>query len=284
MGRDFTLDDLKKQGYKAVFLGVGLSCGRQDERPGGRCGRRDPGSGFSPPVKPWANLNPVGKKLAVIGGGNVAMDVACTARRLGSEVTIVYRRSREEMPAHGHEIEQAYCEGVKLEFLAAPVEVVVKNGKVAGLKVQRMELGEPDASGRRSPVPIPGSEYDPGRGHGRPRHRPEGQPFRPGRVAASSFPSGAPSKLMKSPIRPPSPGVFAAGDVHTGPWIAIEAVGGGIEAAESIDRYLRGVDMNRRPPGRQGGPQALGGSAQGRRRGAPGGNGYPAAGSQLSVF
>ena len=103
----------------------------------------------------------VGKRLAVIGGGNVAIDVACTARRLGSEVTIVYRRSREEMPAFAHEIEQATCEGVEIVYLAAPLKAVTgKDGKVTGLICQKMELGEPDASGRRKPVPIEGATFE----------------------------------------------------------------------------------------------------------------------------
>ena len=251
MGRDFTLDDLKKQGYKAVFLGVGCHVGSKMNVPGEEAEGVVQGVDFLR-RQALGEPNPVGKKLAVIGGGNVAMDVACTARRLGSDVTIVYRRSREEMPAHGHEIEQAYCEGVQLEFLAAPVEVVVKNGKVAGLKVQRMELGEPDASGRRSPVPIPGSEYILDVDMVVPAI---------GQKANLSALEGSGIKLSKwgtievdeITYQTSKPGVFAAGDVHTGPWIAIEAVGGGIEAAESIDRYLRGVDMKE---GRQEGKEA----------------------------
>jgi heterodisulfide reductase subunit A-like polyferredoxin len=241
MGRDFTLDDLKKQGYKAVFLGVGCHVGSKLNVPGEDAAGVVQGVEFLR-RQALGEPNPVGKKLAVIGGGNVAMDVACTARRLGSDVTIVYRRSREEMPAHGHEIEQAYCEGVKLEYLAAPVEVIVKNGKVAGLKVQSMELGEPDASGRRSPVPIAGSEYVLDVDMVVPAI---------GQKANLSSLEGSGIKLSKwgtievdeTTYETSKPGVFAAGDVHTGPWIAIEAVGGGIEAAESIDRYLRGVDM-----------------------------------------
>ena len=103
----------------------------------------------------------IGKRLAVIGGGNVAIDVACSAIRLGADVTIVYRRSREEMPAFEHEVEQALCEGVKMIYLAAPLEAVTgADGKVTGLLCQKMELGEPDASGRRRPVPIEGETFE----------------------------------------------------------------------------------------------------------------------------
>ena len=106
MGRDFTLDDLKTQGYKAVFLGVGCHVGSKMNVPGEDAAGVVQGVDFLR-RQALGEPQPVGKKLAVIGGGNVAMDVACTARRLGSDVTILYRRSRDEMPAHAHEIEQA---------------------------------------------------------------------------------------------------------------------------------------------------------------------------------
>ena len=119
LGRDFSLDSLQEQGYKAVFLGIGCHVGK----PLGIA--QEDASGVVQGVEFLRRHNlgepqEIGKKLAVIGGGNVAVDVACTARRLGSEVTIVYRRSREEMPAFEHEIEQALCEGVKIIYLAAP--------------------------------------------------------------------------------------------------------------------------------------------------------------------
>jgi heterodisulfide reductase subunit A-like polyferredoxin len=241
LGRDFTLDDLFSQGYKAVFLAVGCHVGSKLDIPGEEADGVLQGvdllrcKALGEPLK-------VGKKLAIIGGGNVAIDVACTARRLGSEVTIVYRRSREEMPAHDWEIEQATCEGVQIEYLAAPLEVVLKDGKVKGLRCQRMELGEPDASGRRRPVPIPGSEFELSVDMVVPAI---------GQKANLDFLAGTGIKATKwgtievheTTYQTSRPGVFAAGDVHTGPWIAIEAVGGGIEAAESIDRYIRGVDL-----------------------------------------
>ena len=101
-----------------------------------------------------------GKKVAVIGAGNVAMDAARTARRMGADVTIVYRRGREEMPARGEEIEHAEEEGIVFELLTNPVEVLGEGGRVTALKCVRMALGEPDASGRRSPAPIEGSEFE----------------------------------------------------------------------------------------------------------------------------
>ncbi len=242
LGRDFTVDGLLEEGYKAVFLGIGCHVGKPLGIPG------EDAEGVIQGVEflRRANLKEpltVGKRLAVIGGGNVAIDVACTARRLGSEVTIVYRRSREEMPAFAHEVEQATCEGVEIVFLAAPLKTVVgKDGKVTGLICQKMELGEPDASGRRKPVPIEGAEFELPVDMIVPAI---GQEAAQGPLAACGVKLSRWGTIEVNEVTYETSrlGVFAAGDVHTGPWIAIEAVGGGIEAAESIDRYLRGADM-----------------------------------------
>ncbi|MFZ5449884.1 MAG: FAD-dependent oxidoreductase [Thermodesulfobacteriota bacterium] len=242
LGRDFNLDGLLEEDYKAVFLGIGCHVGK----PLGI--EKEGAEGVIQGVEFLRRQNlgespAVGKRLAVIGGGNVAIDVACTARRLGSEVTIVYRRSREEMPAFAHEIEQAICEGVEIIYLAAPLKVVTgKDGKVAGLLCQKMELGEPDASGRRKPVPIAGATFElpvdmivPAIGQEAAQNSLEACGVKTSRWGTI--------EVNEVTYETSRPGVFAAGDVHTGPWIAIEAVGGGIEAAESIDRYLRGVDL-----------------------------------------
>jgi heterodisulfide reductase subunit A-like polyferredoxin len=242
LGRDFTLDELFDQGHQAVFLGIGCHVGKPLGIPGEEAEGVLQGVEFLRRQNLGEPLT-VGKKLAVIGGGNVAIDVACTARRLGSDVTIVYRRGRSEMPAFAHEIEQAICEGVEIIYLAAPLKVVTGNdGKVIGLICQKMELGEPDASGRRKPVPIPGAEFDlpvdmivPAIG----QEAAQG-PLEACGVKLSRWGTIEVDEVTYQTSRP---GVFAAGDVHTGPWIAIEAVGGGLEAAESIDRYLRGVDL-----------------------------------------
>jgi len=242
LGRDFSMDDLFSQGYKAVFLGLGCHVGKPLGVPG------EDAAGVVQGVDLLRRHNlgqpqEVGQRLAVIGGGNVAIDVACTARRLGSQVTIVYRRSREEMPAFHHEIEQALCEGVEIVYLAAPLKVLTDQaGKVMGMLCQKMELGEPDASGRRKPVPIPGAEFElpvdmvvPAIG------QEAALPF----LADSGINATKWNTIQVDEVtyETSRPGVFAAGDVHTGPWIAIEAVGGGLEAAESIHRYLRGLDL-----------------------------------------
>jgi heterodisulfide reductase subunit A-like polyferredoxin len=242
LGREFTLDSLFDQGYKAAFLGIGCHVGKPLGVPGEDADGVIQGVEFLRRHNLGEPLT-VGKRLAVIGGGNVAIDVACTARRLGSDVTIVYRRSRDEMPAFAHEIEQAMCEGVEIVFLAAPAKVVTgKDGKVNGLICQKMELGEPDASGRRKPVPIPEATFElpvdmivPAIGQEASRG-----PLEACGVKLSRWGTIEVNEVTYETSRP---GVFAAGDVHTGPWIAVEAVGGGIEAAESIDRYLKGVDL-----------------------------------------
>ncbi len=103
----------------------------------------------------------MGKRVAVIGGGNTAVDVARTVWRLGAEeVNIVYRRTIKEMPAAAHEIEETQKEGIKITYLTAPLEIIQKNGKVSGIKCIKMKLGEPDSSGRRRPVPVEGSEHE----------------------------------------------------------------------------------------------------------------------------
>ncbi len=242
LGRDFALDGLFDQGYKAAFLGIGCHVGKPLGIPGEDVDGVIQGVEFLRRHNLGEPLT-VGKRLAVIGGGNVAIDVACTARRLGSDVTIVYRRSRAEMPAFAHEIEQAMCEGVEIVFLAAPLKVVTgKDDKVIGLICQKMELGEPDASGRRKPVPIPEATFElpvdmivPAIGQEATRG-----PLEACGVKLSRWGTIEVHEVTYETSRP---GVFAAGDVHTGPWIAVEAVGGGIEAAESIDRYLKGVDL-----------------------------------------
>jgi len=242
LGRDFTLDGLFDQGYKAAFLGIGCHVGKPLGIPNEEADGVIQGVEFLRRRNLGEPLT-VGQRLAVIGGGNVAIDVACTARRLGSDVTIVYRRSREEMPAFAHEIEQATCEGVEIVYLAAPLKVLTgQDGKVMGLLCQKMELGEPDASGRRRPVPIEGAEFElpvdmvvPAIG----QEAAQG-PLAECGVKLSRWGT---IEVNDTTYETSRPGVFAAGDVHTGPWIAIEAVGGGIEAAASIDRYIRGVDL-----------------------------------------
>ncbi|MGI5817633.1 MAG: NADPH-dependent glutamate synthase [Armatimonadota bacterium] len=184
-----------------------------------------------------------GNNVIVVGAGNVAMDAARTARRLGAEnVTVVYRRTRAEMPARAEEIEHAEQEGVQMRFLASPIEFVGdEDGWVRSAICQKMELGEPDESGRRSPVPIEGEVFEipcdtvivavGSRAHPLvPDTTPDLEMSRRGYVAIDE--TGATSRE----------GVFAGGDIVTGSATVIEAMGAGRRAAESIHRYLTGEE------------------------------------------
>jgi putative selenate reductase len=172
----------------------------------------------------------LGRRVIVLGAGNSALDVARTARRLGSAVTVVYRRTRREMPADPDEIREALEEGVKLVELAAPEKVLLKDGRAAGLLVSKMELGEPDASGRARPVRIPGSEYE---------------------IAADSIITAIGQELRldawpeaRLEMDPDSgatqlPGVFTGGDAGRGPASLIQAIADGRRAARSIAAAAR---------------------------------------------
>ena len=182
----------------------------------------------------------VGKKVAVVGGGNVAMDAARTAKRLGAEVYIVYRRTEAELPARVEEVHHAKEEGIIFELLTNPVEVIGdEKGWVKALKCVRMELGEPDASGRRRPQPIEGSEFE----------------FEVDTVIMSLGTS--PNPLISSTTKgldinnrkclvadesgkTTREGIFAGGDAVTGAATVILAMGAGKDAAKSIDEYIKG--------------------------------------------
>ena len=166
IGKTLTIDDLLDE-FDAIFIGTGAGLPKFMGVPGENLNGVGSANEFLTRVNLMQAyredaITPVycGKKVAVIGAGNVAMDAARTARRMGADVTIVYRRGREEMPARGEEIEHAEEEGIVFELLTNPVEVIGEGGRVTALKCVRMALGEPDASGRRSPVPIEGSEFE----------------------------------------------------------------------------------------------------------------------------
>ncbi|MEW6228762.1 MAG: FAD-dependent oxidoreductase, partial [Bacillota bacterium] len=183
----------------------------------------------------------VGKRVAVVGAGNVAMDAARTALRLGAErVSIVYRRSRAEMPARLEEIENAEEEGVEMMLLTNPVRVLGdEKGWVCGMECIRMELGEPDESGRRRPVPVPGSEFvldidtmisalgtDP-------------NPLLVRSVPALKLGKHGNVIINEETGETSVPGIFAGGDIVTGSATVIAAMGAGKVAARGIDRFVR---------------------------------------------
>lgn len=166
VGKTVMLDELLA-GYDAVFVGSGAGLPSFLHIEGENLSGVSSANEFLTRVnlmKAYEKdaVTPVqrGRNVAVVGAGNVAMDAARTARRLGAEVTLVYRRSRAEMPARAEEIGHAEEEGIRFELLTNPVEILGENGSVTGMRCVRMELGEPDASGRRRPVPVAGSEFD----------------------------------------------------------------------------------------------------------------------------
>ena len=236
IGKDLTIDQLREQGYKGFYLAIGA----QKSAPIGVPGEELSGVYGGVDFLRRVNLGKkprIGKKCAVIGGGNVAMDVCRTAIRLGAKDTyIIYRRSQAEMPADAEEVAEAMEEGVQFRFLSAPAEILGENGKVKALKVELMELGEPDAKGRRKPVGTGkfetievtsvigaiGQRVDLG------HIAPEAMAFnRNGTVQADGV-----------TYQTAQPDIFAGGDVVTGPKFAIDAIAAGREGAISLHRYV----------------------------------------------
>jgi len=243
LGPHLTIDDLFDQGYKAVYLALGAHKGIELGVPGEKAEGVRQGIDFLREVN-LTGKAPIGKKVAIIGGGNVAIDASRSALRLGAgEVHIIYRRTRAEMPAWEEEIQAAEAEGVKITYLSAPQEIVAEEGKVVGLRCIRMELGETDSSGRRRPIPVPGSEYDievdqviPAIGQ-----RPDISAIED--ATGLRFSQWGTIEVDPVTFATEREGVFAGGDVQTGPWVAIGAIAAGKEAAQSIHRYFDGLDM-----------------------------------------
>lgn len=248
IGRDISFEDLKKQGFEAFFIAVGT----QKSIKLGVSGEELTGVFAGGDFLKQANMGTVsgmGKRVAVIGGGNVAMDSARMALRLGAEeVRILYRRSRQEMPAGEEEIVEAEEEGIHFDFLTAPVEILGEGGKVKEIRCIKMQLCEPDASGRCRPEPIPGSEFN--------------IPIDTVIAAIglssdlSMFENGSAADkpettswgtITVDPVTYETsiPGVFAAGDIVTGAATVVGAIGAGKEVAISIDRYLSRKDLTK---------------------------------------
>ena len=244
-GRDITLESLKNEGYKAIFIAIGTQVGMKLNVPGEDLEGVINAVDFLRAIALGKKIV-IGEKVAVIGGGNTAIDAARTAKKHGAkEVMILYRRSREEMPALPHEVELAEKDGIKFYFLVTPKQIIGENGKVKAVECLRMRLGEPDESGRRRPIPIAFSE-----------HQYEVDMVIPALgqlVETSVLPPGLLSKEKRGPplqvdpltLETNIPGVFAGGDVATGPASIIEAVAAGKRAAVSIHRYLRGEDLRK---------------------------------------
>jgi len=158
VGRDISIGELRQQ-YQAVFVGIGAQKGIKLRVPGEDAPNVFSGTEFLNLVNRGEKVN-VGNRVIVIGGGDTAIDAARVSKRLGADVTLLYRRTRAEMPAVKSEIDGALEEGIKIEFLAAPVEILQNGGRAVAMRSIRMQLGEPDKSGRPRPVPQPGSEFE----------------------------------------------------------------------------------------------------------------------------
>lgn len=238
VGKDISFVEIQDN-YEAVFLATGADRSWKLEIPGEDMDGVFDSIIFLRDIQ-FGEKFDLGKNVAVIGGGNAAIDAARTAKRMGADnVTIVYRRLRNEMPADEHEINEAEAEGISIRFLAAPIEIIGKNNKVEILKCQLMELSDFDKSGRRSPKAIENMVID--------------IPVDSVISAISQEPDidylkGNTVETKRGKVwidrqtaMTSADGVFAGGDIVTGPATVIEAIGAGIAAAQGIDIYLGGT-------------------------------------------
>ncbi len=248
IGKTITIDELMSEyGYEAVFIGSGAGLPKFMGIPGENLKGVYSANEFLTRINLMKAYRPVcdtpiqhGRRVAVVGGGNVAMDAARCARRLGAEVTVIYRRTEAELPARREEVEHAMEEGIEFRFLTNPVEVLAgEQGWMRGVRCQRMELGEPDASGRRRPVAVEGSEFDL-------------------EMDCMIMALGtSPNPLIKSTTQgletqrwggivadeatglTSREGIYAGGDAVTGAATVILAMGAGKNAAAAIDEYIQ---------------------------------------------
>jgi heterodisulfide reductase subunit A2 len=245
-GSDFDLADLEAEGFSAIFLGIGAHEGIKLNIPG-----EEGTEGVVDAVKYLREVNlgtstVFGKKVVVVGGGNVAMDAARTAKRRGARsVTVIYRRTESEMPAYPDEIKEAKEENIQISFLAVPVKILKKEDKLTGLECTRTRLGAPDASGRRRPEPVANSNFAIGCDVLIPAI---GQAVETGWYGNGSYPELTVRKTVKTdPVRLNTtiPHVFAGGDAVRGPATVIEAVADGHRAALGIHAYIQGIDVQK---------------------------------------
>ncbi len=249
LGRDFTIESLRADGFDAIFLGIGAWKDYKMRTPGEDSEGCYTGIDFltrfaahqqsGKPVKDF----PIGEKCVVVGGGNTAIDCVRTLVRLGAkEVSLIYRRGRSEMPANMVEIEAAEHEGVNFNYLSNPVRAIAdESGKIVQIEYIKMELGEPDASGRRRPVPIEGSEtlldvdmMVSAIGQGPDVSFIESENLSDELAVTRWNTIDANPEILQASI----PYIFAGGDAYTGASLVVEAIGGGRRAARAIHQYL----------------------------------------------
>ena len=239
IGQDITVEDLMRE-HNALFVAPGAPNGLKLDIEG------EDSHGVVQALDLLREVNlgngfKLGQRVAIIGGGNVAIDASRIALRLGSkEVKILYRRSRDEMPAYPHEVKEAENEGATIHFLVAPKRILSKNGCVTGIECIKLNLGEPDESGRRKPVPVEGSEFI---------IETDTVIEAIGQQTDLSFVPEVKIGKQKTIVVDPLTletnvrGIFAGGDVSLGPASVIEAIADGKNAAVSIDRFVRGEDI-----------------------------------------
>lgn len=236
VGKDVTIEQLRGEGYKGFYLAIGAQKSQKLSVPGEELSGVWGGIDFLREVN-LGNKPEIGARCAVVGGGNVAMDVCRAAVRLGAEETyVIYRRSAEELPADPEEVKEAMAEGVKFRYLSAPTEILGEAGKVTDIKLEIMELGEPDEKGRRKPV-----------GTGKFETLPidsviaaVGQTVDWGGLDTGKLEKSAKGTALADALtyQTAEPDIFVGGDVYTGPKFAIDAIAAGKEAAISLHRYV----------------------------------------------
>lgn len=244
VGRDIALSDLREQGYRAFYVAIGAGLNNKLNIPG------EDLEGVVDVISMLFALNlkvgtAVGSNVVVIGGGNSAVDSArAVKRRSKGTVRILYRRAAEEMTAIKEHVEEAIQEGVLIEYLTAPVEIIGDGTKVTGVRCQRMRLGDVDATGRRQPVPIEGSEFAIDADH---VVVAIGQRPSTSLLRIRDIKTNDDATIIVDPLTLQTniPDIFAGGDCVTGPNTVVDAVADGLRAAESIDRYLKGRDLRK---------------------------------------
>jgi len=240
------LKSLSNQGYKAIFLATGAGVSQKINLPNEDAQGVSHALDFLKQVDSGQNVK-VGERVAVIGGGNAAVDAARVARRLGAkQVLVIYRRSRVEIPAISSEVDEAQREGVEFQFLTTPVRILASDGQLTGIQCLRMELAEPDDSGRRNPITVAGSEFNMdvdtlvvaiG--------QTVDKTTLPGEL---EYTSNGTINVDPDTLETNINGVFAGGDVASGPSTVIDSVAAGKKAALSIQLYLEGIDLREGRP------------------------------------
>lgn len=244
IGKDMTTEQLRKEGYEYIFISIGAHECKKLGIEGEDLEGVYPGLAFLREVRLGKKIT-LGKRIAVIGGGNVAIDAVRTAQRLGAEEAfIIYRRSREEMPAHQEEIKDCEAEGIQIQVLAAPKRIIGENGKVKAIECIKMTLGEPDANGRPHPISVGGSEFllvvdgvIPALGQ-------ESDWACLGPECICTFSEWDTMKVNPFTLQTDAPTLFAGGDAVSGPQSLIEAAAMGKKAASAIDRLFNGSPLD----------------------------------------